>query len=354
MEPTRFIMVSELSEDGNWVWDGSKWIPTNHQKQNHTTSPNQSRGFSSIKESNKNFNSEEIQLQKKPMGENLEDESLQEKPYEITGMPRILLQVCFLGWFSGSVWLFLEDHDMFLIILISPILLFVILGSAYVFWNMFVIDRSWIPDAINEINDSNHRKSSNTEENYNPQNSSNTEENYNHQNSSNTEEIQVVNSIPRRKIGIGKIFSFLFRLAGFFVGVTIGMTQLQKGNLGGAMRSFTAGISNPQGLTDDAPTDSNPLGTSTYSCQLPSCNYRFSNVLDGRMIDAALKHCPNCGSSVKRDLYGSAIPSVSNPGDMGRVSYQCMLLSCSYSVGPVARGTDVGRCMNCGGAMKKV
>ena len=36
-------MVGELSEDGNWVWDGSKWNPTNHQNLNHITSSNQSR-----------------------------------------------------------------------------------------------------------------------------------------------------------------------------------------------------------------------------------------------------------------------------------------------------------------------
>ena len=47
-------MVGELSEDGNWVWDGSKWNPMNHQNPNHITSPNQSRGPPSIKESNRN------------------------------------------------------------------------------------------------------------------------------------------------------------------------------------------------------------------------------------------------------------------------------------------------------------
>ena len=349
-------MVSELSEDGNWVWDGSKWNPTNHQNPNHLTSPNQSRGSLSIKESNRNktrirgppsikesnrnktrirgppsieesnrnFNSEEIQLQKKPMGENLEDKSLQEKPFEISGMPRILIQMFTLGWFPVSIWLFLEDSNLFLIIFISPIFLFVIFVSTYVLWNMLVIDRSWFTDAIN---DSNQQKSSNTED------------------------IQVVNSTLGRKIGIGTIFSFLLKLAGFVVGVFIGITQLQKGNLGGAMRSFTGGISNSQGLTEEVPIDSTPLGTSTYSCQLPSCNYRFSNVLNGKMIGVAPKRCPNCGSSVMRDLYGSAIPVVSNLGDMGRASYQCMLLSCSYSVGPVVRGTDVGRCMNCGSKM---
>ena len=365
-------MVSELSEDGNWVWDGSKWNPTNHQNPNHLTSPNQSRGSLSIKESNRNktrirgppsikesnrnktrirgppsikesnrnktrirgppsieesnrnFNSEEIQLQKKPMGENLEDKSLQEKPFEISGMPRILIQMFTLGWFPVSIWLFLEDSNLFLIIFISPIFLFVIFVSTYVLWNMLVIDRSWFTDAIN---DSNQQKSSNTED------------------------IQVVNSTLGRKIGIDTIFSFLLKLAGFVVGVFIGITQLQKGNLGGAMRSFTGGISNPQGLTEEVSIDSTPLGTSTYSCQLPSCNYRFSNVLNGKMIGNAPKRCPNCGSSVMRDLYGSAIPVVSNLGDMGRVSYQCMLLSCSYSVGPVVRGTDVGRCMNCGSKM---
>ena len=47
-------MVGELSEDGNWVWDGSKWNSMNHQNPNHITSPNQSRGPPSIKESNRN------------------------------------------------------------------------------------------------------------------------------------------------------------------------------------------------------------------------------------------------------------------------------------------------------------
>ena len=46
--------MGELSEDGNWVWDGSKWNPMNHQNPNHITSPNQSRGPPSIKESNRN------------------------------------------------------------------------------------------------------------------------------------------------------------------------------------------------------------------------------------------------------------------------------------------------------------
>jgi hypothetical protein len=54
MESTRRLMVGELSEDGNWVWDGSKWNPMNHQNPNHITSPNQSRGPPSIKESNRN------------------------------------------------------------------------------------------------------------------------------------------------------------------------------------------------------------------------------------------------------------------------------------------------------------
>jgi hypothetical protein len=36
---TRPLMVGELSEDGNWAWDGSKWVPSEGFEQDTTSKP---------------------------------------------------------------------------------------------------------------------------------------------------------------------------------------------------------------------------------------------------------------------------------------------------------------------------
>lgn len=139
-----------------------------------------------------------------------------------------------------------------------------------------------------------------------------------------------------------------------------GMYQLQRGNIGGAFKSFSNAASNPlSGTTKFEQAEIgnqsvSAIGKSTYTCQNPACNYQFANVSDAKMIGNTPERCPSCNTPVMKDMpWNGENPVQNSISELGKVTYVCMQPSCTYEVGPVPKGTSVGRCMNCGGPMKK-
>ena len=169
--------------------------------------------------------------------------------------------------------------------------------------------------------------------------------------------INVFGKLGEVGISGGDVLSLAGKIVSGTAGLFTGMHQLQKGNISGAVGSFSnaAKGKTPQNSTNaDQGQPIANVGKSTFSCQNPACNYQFANVSDAKMMGNTPERCPSCSTPVMRNMpWNSENPVQNSISELGKVTYACMQPSCAYEVGPVPKGTSVGRCMNCGGPMKK-